>query len=77
MKIDKNIPMPKRIGVRGNGKYPWQEMEVGDSIHFENVTGGSNSKEAVAARSWACRYGNGKRFSCRAVDGGLRIWRIA
>jgi hypothetical protein len=28
-KIEKNVPMPK-----GRAKYPWNEMEIGDSFFY-------------------------------------------
>ena len=31
MKIDKNIPIPYKSEKRGNYKYDWAKMEVGDS----------------------------------------------
>ena len=74
--IDKGVPMPRYAGERGApAKYPFREMEVGDSCF---VPGESNqtfrSHAAYAQRS-------GKKFSARTVvEGGvkgLRVWRIA
>lgn len=70
-KIDKNVPMPK--GVRGPGKtkYPWREMEVGDSfllpasLASRGIVGASNNRYAP------------RRFAIRKTPEGYRIWRIA
>ena len=32
IQIDKNIPVPAETEVRGNTKYPWLEMDIGDSF---------------------------------------------
>lgn len=69
--IDKSIPIPAG-GRGGKSKYPFQEMEVGDSVFFP----GSNTqgKEMIYAHNYARR--NGKKFSGRSIDGGLRVWRV-
>lgn len=72
-KIDKGIPLPPPAKGGRNGKYPWREMEVGDSFFMPG-----------AARSGAPQYLAGQRtgfrFSSRGVieNGvkGRRIWRI-
>lgn len=73
MKIEKNIPMPpsKRGGPR---KYPFADMSVGESAFFENQPAGSLSNPSVAAAQWGAR--NGRKFSARSIDGGVRIWRV-
>lgn len=62
--IDKNIAMPK--GGR-RSKYPWREMEVGDSFFLPKATvsmGAANDRYAPT------------KFIMRKVDGGHRVWRI-
>jgi hypothetical protein len=63
-KIDEGIPMPEK---RHSPKYPWKEMEVGDSFFVP--------KRAFLASSASLRYAP-KKFSQRAVDGGVRVWRV-
>lgn len=70
MEIEKNIPTPP--GVQGTKKYPFDKMEVGDSIFIKGQT--SVGKAANAARVYA--NGRQMKFSSRSVDGGVRIWRI-
>lgn len=70
MKIEKNIPLvaakPPRERV-----YPFADMSIGDSLFFEGIDHKSNP--ASAARKWSQRHD--QKFSCRNVEGGLRIWR--
>lgn len=76
--VDKGIEIPPKNWSRGDRKclYPWREMEVGDSFFIPN---GGKVREirGVASRAGqAARY-TGMKFTCRAVDGGFRVWRIA
>jgi hypothetical protein len=69
-KIDKNIPIPKRI-YDSEYPYPIDNLNVGDSFFIEERT--STQVSHIISR------GNkmlGKRFTSRTMDGGVRIWRI-
>ncbi len=66
-KIETGLPMPIR------GKYPWRQMNVGDSFFVPNINGNVMGTLIASAH----RRLSGARFSQRAVDGGVRIWRIA
>ena len=55
-------------------KYPWREMEVGDSVLFKYDFVNGTTKEQMS--SYAYGKQSGKKFSGRKVDGGMRIWRI-
>jgi hypothetical protein len=70
--IEDDHPIP--AAGQGSGrkeKYPWSQMDVGQSFFVEN---GEVRKIAGAA----CHSGrrNGKKFVVRVVDGGVRAWRI-
>ena len=67
-KIEKGILIPPPVR---RTKYPFGQMEVGDSVFIADDGGG----RVIAA---ACEYGkrHNKKFSCRTVDGGVRVWRI-
>ena len=66
IKIEKGVPPPIRY------KYPFREMDVGESFFAPVAINRLNS-----ARSYyVSRAGNGSRFLCRTVDGGTRCWRI-
>lgn len=73
-KIEKGVPMP-----RPPQKYPWADMEVGDSFLAECAPGergtvGNRLRNAaerfieVRGLDWKFRY--------RSVEGGVRIWRV-
>lgn len=69
IKIDKGMPMPKS---KSEKKYPFREMEIGDSFFEEEV-----NRRLLA--SYASELGKkiGMKFSIRRVDGGIRVWRTA
>jgi len=75
IKIDRNVPAPE---FKGNRKYPWDEMKVGDSFF---VPGGKHSGLRGPANNAAARIGNGCKFRCRELTekgvSGARIWRVS
>ncbi|MBL4753604.1 MAG: hypothetical protein JKY52_08450 [Flavobacteriales bacterium] len=83
--IDKNIPIPdfttgthKRKGTF-TAKYPFVEMEIGDSIFFERTDKEHIlrlCKGANAAYTYASNR-LGWNFMSRCVPGGFRVWRVA
>ncbi len=76
-KIEKGIPAPDFSKHKGfkykNAKYPFAEMEVGDSCFFEDQGNGG----AAHASAVKCGQRNGLRFTSKQTDGGIRIWRVA
>jgi hypothetical protein len=71
MQIDRNIPLPKPQRASKPSKYPWSEMEIGDSFMVEGKT--------TAQMSGRVRYAEkttGFAFTSRSVEGGCRIWRV-
>lgn len=76
-KFDKNVPLPTGAGT--STKYPFSEMQVGDSILWkrepQNVPA-SQCKAATAARGTGWRMGR-KYVTKDAGDGvHVRIWRV-
>jgi hypothetical protein len=69
---DKNVPIPKRRGGGRKCIYPWRSMEVGDSFHIPNTT----TRQFAGRMTYAAKT-LGVRFTTRAVDGGVRVWRTA
>lgn len=65
IKIDIGVPLPD-VRIR----YPWKQLNIGDSFFVHSKT------DMNAAASQASKR-LGMRFTCRAVDGGIRVWRIA
>lgn len=70
IKIDKNIPLPTS---GRNAKYPFADMKPGDS--FLSTDPAKEAATRRAASVWADR--NNAKMTCRKVDGGLRVWRVA
>lgn len=67
IKIDKGVPVPEKMG----NKYPFSEMEVGDSFY---VDGATPNQLQNAASYW--RKKAGYKFVARRENEGARIWRI-
>lgn len=67
MKIDKNIPIPEST------KYPWKDMEVGDSF-LAKVQ--SYTAMYQQAKYWAKRRDLKRKWKVSKEDEGFRIWRI-
>lgn len=68
-KIEKGIPAPYR--VRDRAKYPFAEMEVGDSF----LTKEDRTRVSGAASLYGKRHG--RRYSVSMTAEGLRVWRLA
>ena len=67
MEIEKGVPIPENSG---NKKYPWKELEVGDSFFT------SESAQTVAGSASHASKRTNRKFICRSVDGGTRVWRV-
>ena len=68
--IEKNVKFDHTYGRR---KYPFPDMEVGDSFYVEPD---AVVKARSAANSWGKKNG-GRKFSGKLHGDGGRIWRIA
>jgi hypothetical protein len=67
IRIEKNIPMPV---VKKQNKYPFAEMEVGDSFFVKGV------KEAtIRAYSHVQARKLNRTYIVRAENEGVRVWR--
>ena len=74
--VEKGIPVA--MWAR-QGKYPWHEMEVGDSFMVPGLTENKTPTGAYKVTA-AVAYFNSKhkqKFTARTVEGGMRVWRIA
>lgn len=67
-KIEKGVPIPSRTAP----KYPFMQMEVGDSVL---ITG--ERKGSVTGAAFYVGKTHGMKFTSRSVGGGVRVWRIA
>jgi len=70
--IDKGIPIPV-VNHGAARKYPWCEMEVGDSFFIADCDLGA--RNGHAANKASKRYAP-KVFTSRKVPGGRRTWRV-
>lgn len=66
--IEKNIPVPARVTGK-RSKYPWQQMEIGDSFFTE-----SNAIRALISTRHKVYPA---RYKYANEGNGVRVWRIA
>jgi len=74
MEIEKGIPIPSSF-TDARRKYPFVDMEVGDSVFFPLEDFAERKK--IAASAYGCGRDNNRKFTIRNVEGGIRIWRFA
>lgn len=71
--IEKNVPIPENRGRQaGSSKYPFAEMEIGDSFFTQT----KHNSVYVRARQYAKTH-TGYAFAVRKEGEGCRVWRIA
>lgn len=94
--IEKGIPVPPTTRRQANEKFPFGQMEVGDSFFVANKSlefgeGTPAAKvDAAAAKANQATYNGiaraksafvkaneGKQFTLRKVENGVRVWRTA
>lgn len=75
--IESDIPPPEDYMFQGRGGrrsiYPFMQMNVGDSVFFDDATA---SHAYDYAKKIAKRAGD-RRFTSKRMGDGIRIWRIA
>jgi hypothetical protein len=70
MEIEKGVEIPE--ATRGRRcKYPFRQMEVGDSFLIEDEE--QYKKVRSAASTWGKK--NGVVFTTQVSEEGLRVWR--
>ena len=81
IKVDKNVPLPEPYSRCGRqGKYPWQQMSVGDSFAIRYVDKTTRDRFASAAGYYAKRHGRKHTIRDIPSENGvrvLRVWRVA
>lgn len=70
--IDKNVPIPTKLGGGAKAKFPWLALRVGDSFLIPDQNLKQHMNNAYAA---GVRYG--RKFICRRDGNGVRVWRIS
>ncbi len=82
IQIDKDIPIPvrKRAFIANRKqwpeKYPYREMEVGDSFFIPHDAYNSSASLRTTLYHSARRMGNNYKITIKQVEGGVRCWRI-
>ena len=69
--IEKGIPAPEKYGVGRPSRYPFADMEVGDSFFVPDAP----ANRLACAATWATKRYN-RRFITRVVEHGVRVWRV-
>jgi len=65
--IEKNVVLPKE---RNKNKYPYLEMEIGDSFFVEN-----GKLSLICNLNYRMFKLHAKRYIARSEDTGVRVWR--
>ena len=80
VQIDKGVPIPQRFSVGSRPKWPWREMQPGDSFFAAGYT----TKKTGAGKVMVCQNGSriipGSTWTMRLVTengiSGVRVWRV-
>jgi hypothetical protein len=72
--IEKQVPLPEANRPPRTSKYPFGDMEVGDSFLATDIK--SATMYSSVAR-YAKSVNNTKKFTVRTVSDGVRVWRTA
>lgn len=75
--IDADVPMPEGSGRGGNAKYPWKEMEIGNSFWVPSVNLKSWQTACVKAGKQYERKFIARKFTGPEGQDGIRVWRKA
>ena len=78
-KIEKNIAVPPMPNRGPYNIYPWKEMEVGDSFLLVPKDGESlrGLMRRINPQALNAKKRLGRTFTCRTVENGVRVWRVA
>jgi len=68
--VESNVPLPDD---HPRLKYPFDDMNVGDSFLLTDHSMVKNARSAA----WMYSRRHGMKFSCRKVEDGWRVWRTA
>lgn len=79
IKVDKNVPLPRRGMGNKRKLYPWNKLNVGDSF-FVAVPKKADLSSVRAslvsgANQFRKRHAPEQNHTVRAVSGGVRVWR--
>lgn len=69
--IQSGVPIPAHNGI-GRFKYPWDQLEIGESMF---IAGATMSKTSGSFQYASMKLG--RKFARRSENGGVRVWRTA
>jgi len=72
--IEKNISVKSEN--QGYSKYPWWEMEIGDSFKVDGYSYAKQNGLGTNGRDWAKRNNPEVRFKTRKEGDSVRITRV-
>ena len=68
-KIEKNVPIPPSSKM---GRFPYDELDVGDSFIASNV-----KLASVCSSNYRVGKRLGRKFIARQENGDVRVWRVS
>ena len=75
IQIEKGVPVPKNITRKS--KYPFLEMQIGDSFFIKEKEDVKKAQRKMAAiANMFCKKNSEYKFKTQAFEAGVRIWRI-
>lgn len=83
IEIENDIPItPTHSGgsrMRRKAIYPLADLEIGQSFFVPCKPGKTvaQTRNAVSGSIRLCSLKTGARFTTRAIEGGVRVWRVA
>jgi hypothetical protein len=73
IKIEKGVPVPS--AVTRKSKYPFKEMEIGDSFFINDKIDPERTRKKVSSAATMFCHTNDCKFKTQVFDSGVRIWR--
>jgi hypothetical protein len=77
IKVDKDMPIPEPPKKDKGGrkeKYPWSQMDIGDSFLFPAST--KTNTAYTAARTAGLKFTPNRTFIMRQIGDRFRCWRV-
>jgi hypothetical protein len=73
VQIDKNVKMPLHKGSGRDFKYPWHDLQIGDSFLMDND---SSATSLVQNYNSSLPKAKKIKIKTRLENGKRRVWRI-
>lgn len=70
--IENNVPIPRL--KQPAAKYPFRDLQVGQSFFVPDVAA---REKSMRAQVYTAAKHLGVKFTTRVENGGVRVWRIA